>query len=93
MRNGARAIGLALCFATICGSWASCGPDDGMPDPLAAYTDQTLEWQTCGQPSRETIGTHFSAELDKLGSRAGHDLPREATRLGGWRRCKGGCRI
>jgi len=76
MHTGTRTIVLALCLATICGTWAACGSNDRASDPLAAYTNQTLEWQTCGQRFRETIGAHFSAELDKLGNRASCALMR-----------------
>ncbi len=69
MQAKASRMTLAACLVTICAMWASCGSNSST-DPLATYQNQTLEWQTCGQHFRETIGAHFAGELDKLGDRA-----------------------
>jgi hypothetical protein len=50
----------------ICGLLVSCSSGG---DPLAAYKNQNLIWQTCPQSVRDYFGDKV-VELDKLGARA-----------------------
>lgn len=69
MSTGTRKMVLAACLVAICGLLGACGSGDNRPDPLAAYKDQTLDWQTCSQHFREALGEHFAGQLDRLGNR------------------------
>lgn len=72
MSTRTRKTALAAYVAMICGLLASCGPNDNRPDLLAAYKNQTLEWQTCSenQTFRAALGESNIELLGNLGDRA-----------------------
>jgi len=72
MSTRTRKMALRAYLVMICGLLVSCGPNDNKPDPLAAYKNQTLEWQTCSENQifREALGESNVELLKKLGDRA-----------------------
>ena len=67
-------IVLVAYLLMICCLMAACSGDSNS-DPLAAYKNQVLQWQTCPQNVRDYFGEKVG-ELDKLGERATFALMR-----------------